>query len=448
MISSPRPRSPGSRSGGRQVPSSRTVTVSTPSTSTCGARPTSGPGSAAPVGVLGGVRAGLADGDHHADPVLLAHAEPGQPAAEPAADPGQRRRASATRSSSQRLERGLAAVRDEDGDVVRPALGTADALGDRGRRARPRRRPRARPGACSTERETSASRSSASSGTAGAAGDRAVGEQHERRALLEDVLGDLGGRRPGRLPSGGRGRAGEERRPAVGVHDQRRRVAGGAVGEARRCRRRGRRRTPTRPRRRPSARRRRRGPRGPTRGRGVAQRASTASRPAAGSSRPAAGTPCPTASPTTSATRPAPSGTASYQSPPAARADDGPVVAARQPQVGQHRQGRRQQGELRLLHHVGRACGHSEVSVAAVVGLEHEQHAGAAGHRMGRSDRRSPCGPVGRPAAPQTVSGRPVRSTSSTTSATGRPSTQRQVAAGGAERRAPGRSPRPARPRR
>ena len=42
---------------------------------------------------------------------------------------------------------------------------------------------------------------------------------------------------------------------------------------------------------------------------------------AVGSGAPAAGTPWPTASPATSANRPAPSGTASYQSPPAERAD-------------------------------------------------------------------------------------------------------------------------------
>ena len=112
----------------------------------------------------------------------------------------------------------------------------------------------------------------------------------------------------------------QERRRAVGVHDQRRRVTGGGVGEVAGG-----------------------GVEHAVEDRGaldvvhlggevveggehgarrrVAQRRWSACAPRSRLIAPAAGTPWPTASPTTRASRPTPSGTASYQSPPAARAD-------------------------------------------------------------------------------------------------------------------------------
>ena len=204
MISSPRPRSPGSRSGGRQVPSSRTVTVSTPSTSTRGGTDI-GPGSAPAVGVLGGVGAGLADGDHHADPVLLAHPERGQPARR--AGGGSRAGAAGTamQVQVQRLLGRRPAVGDQHGDVVGPALRAAHPLGDRRRRGRPT--------------PSASTRAGPAQDLAGDGGQPVEGRRRSRcrppaRAPLENstsvapcssTCSGTGVPAPGRLPSGGRG---------------------------------------------------------------------------------------------------------------------------------------------------------------------------------------------------------------------------------------------------
>ena len=351
---------------------------------------------------------------------------PVEPAAEPAAHPGQGRRDGAAARAAAAPAAIAAAVGDEDGDVVGPALRAA---------ARPRRSPPASPADASASSAPGAGEHRRGrrrpAGRArrpgpGAAGDGAVGEQHERGALLEHVLGDLGRRRPGRLPSGGRGVTGQERRAAVGVHDQRRRVTGGGVGE------------PAgagvehavedrgaldvvhlagegvqggehRPRRRVAQRGRAHGPAQPAHraGGGHAVPDGVADHEGDPARRPAA--------------------TASYQSPPAARADGGPVVAARQPEVGQHRQGRRQQRELGLLDDVGGGLGHSDVSVAASSGSSTSSTPGPPATRIGRTiDRRRR--PVGRragrrasPAARCAARRRPRRRPAARRRAAGRP---------------------------
>ena len=162
-------------------------------------------GLAAPVGVLGGVGAGLADRDHHADPVLLPHAEAGQPAAEPAAHPGQRRR-DGDQVQPQRLHaRPRAGARRGRRRRRASPAGAAHPLGDRGRQpGRARRRPARRARASTVRRRR---RPAAPAPRPGPGRCRRRRRWRTARAWrpARARAWDTGASLSGRLPSGGRG---------------------------------------------------------------------------------------------------------------------------------------------------------------------------------------------------------------------------------------------------
>ena len=120
-------------------------------------------------------------------------------------------------------------MRDQDGDVVGPALRPADTLGDRrGQPGRPGGVERVRPRQHLAGGAGQPVEGGHRSGTA--PGDGAVGVQHQGGALGEHRLGDrsLGA---GHAAQRRARHDGQERRPAVGLHDERGGVPGGAVDE-------------------------------------------------------------------------------------------------------------------------------------------------------------------------------------------------------------------------
>jgi hypothetical protein len=338
--------------------------------------------------VLGGIRAGLPDGDHHPDPLLLAHADAGEPAAEPAAHAGQGR-GLGEEVQVQGFQGRRAAVGDQDGDVVGPALWDPHPLGDRG--GQPGRRLRLE--RLGVGQDVAGHRCQPAEGRVGygATGrDGPVREQDERRALLEDVLGHgrlCAGQGAERRPRDQR----EERRAAVGVHDQRRRVPGRAVGEVARA--------------------------GVEhgvadrraldvlhlRGEGV-ERGEDVGRRGVALRGGAEGAPQPAHRARSRDTVPDRVADDECQ-PPGAQGDrvvpitagrlrgGRAVVAAREPDVGQHRQGRRQQRQLRLVDPVGRRL-RPQRGVGGVVGLEQQQRARTARHAH-RADDDGRCRTVG-----------------------------------------------------
>ena len=372
---------------------------------------------------------------------------PASQRAEPPADPGQRGRdgdqvqlAAAPGAVARRWATRTATSSGQP-------CGRRHPLGDRGGEARPTASASSAPGRCEHRRGPRRPAGRAPrSGPRRAPAIGAVGEQHERRALLEDVLGDpVLGVRAG-CPAAAAGctgrndvRAVGRARPAAAGARRRRRSAG-------RCRRRARRRRPTRPRRRPSARRRRPAPRAPPRGDGSRRARRAHGARAAGSSRPRRARRGRRRRRRPARPGRAPSGTASYQSPPAARAERGPVVAARTAaRSGSSGSdgGSRESCACSTTSTGG--LGRARVVGRRVVGLEHEQRAGAARHAHRPHERRSPTGPSVAQRCRDTVSGRPVRSTSSTTSRDRPAVDDRAGRAVACPARGPGRSPRPAR---
>ena len=255
------------------------------------------------------------------DPVLLPHAEVGQPAAEPPAD---------RRAARRGRPAGRARSGSQASSARRCATRTATSSGRPCGRAPPRRSPAASPAAASgVQRRRGAPsdrrgppRPAGPAPCAGSVREPAIAPLENRTSVAPCSRTVLVHRRLGAragCPAAVAGCTGRNDVVPSAWHDQRRRVPGGGVGRAGRCRRRARRRRP----RRPSTssicaakRVERREDRRAATGRAACW---SASRPRSRLIAPAAGTPWPTASPTTRASRPAPSGTASYQSPPADR---------------------------------------------------------------------------------------------------------------------------------